>query len=143
MNMPDVYGTESRIFRTWALFRPAEDLPGHWVAHCLDLDVVTSGMDLSQAIGHIMEASQMTIEEDLKAGLEPHTRRAPQQHWDELKRVVEHGTAVSMGTILSPGASKNWKALALQINLRIESGSQIEGQEFTQTIAEPAELSIS
>lgn len=144
MNMPPAfYGTETRIHPLWVLFKPAEDLHGCWTAHCLELDVVTSGTSLSHAIGMVVEAAGMTIMDDISHGRDPHDRRAPKEYWGELSRILHLGQRVSIREILSPGASKGWKALALQINLRIEHGSQIEGQEFTTPMVEPAEIAMS
>jgi hypothetical protein len=144
MNMPGAsYGIEPRVCPLWVLFKPTEDVPGHWTAHCLDLDVVSIGTTLSHAMGMIVEAAEITLQEDLQQGRDPHDRKAPGKYWDELSRIVTHGQRVSFSEILSPGASKNWKALALQINLRLDRARHVEGQEITTPMMEPAELALS
>lgn len=113
MNMPSAFfGIESRVCPLWVVFKPAEDIAGHWTAHCLDLDVVTSGTSLSHAMGMIVEAAEMTIQDDLSNNRDPIARKAPKEFWDELQRIVSHGQKVSFSEICSPEASKNWRALA-------------------------------
>lgn len=59
----------------------AEDLPGQWVAHCLDFDIISHGATVEEAARMVIEATKMTIEDDARAGLDPTTRRAPEDHW--------------------------------------------------------------
>ena len=37
------------------LVTPAKDVPGQWVAHCLQLDVVTQGDSISHAFGTVFD----------------------------------------------------------------------------------------
>jgi len=81
-------------FPCWALIRPAEDLPGQWVAHCLEFDVVSQGDSPKHALEMIVEATAMVIEDDLNSDRNPHSRRAPSEFWDELRRIQERGQKV-------------------------------------------------
>ena len=54
---------------------PANDLPGTWVAHCLEFDVVTQGNTPEHAVQMIYEAVSMVIEDDLERGADPNERR--------------------------------------------------------------------
>lgn len=73
-----------RFYNLWFVIRPAKDVRGQWVAHCLDLDVVTQGNSLRHALEMAHEAAQSTILDDLNAGEDPLDRRAPREFWDEM-----------------------------------------------------------
>jgi predicted RNase H-like HicB family nuclease len=80
-----------RRFSCWAIIQPAEDIPGQWVAHCLDLDVVTFGSSIEQALKLLREATAMTICDDLNRGADPAERQAPQELWTPLYRILREG----------------------------------------------------
>ena len=46
----------------------AEDLPGIWVSHCLNLDVISQGETIPEAIEAIKEAVLMVLNEDESEG---------------------------------------------------------------------------
>ncbi|WP_242335325.1 hypothetical protein [Anaeromyxobacter sp. SG66] len=71
-------------FNVWIVVRPAADVPGQWVAHCLDLDVVTYGNSLRHALDMVHEAARNTILDDLNSNQDPMDRRAPRECWDEM-----------------------------------------------------------
>lgn len=78
------------------LIRSAPDVDGEWIAHCLNWDVVTQGRSPSHAVEMICEALVMAIEDDLRAGLDPHERReADQAEWDSFAHVLKSGRRVS------------------------------------------------
>lgn len=95
----------------------AEDLPDVWVAHCLSLGVVTQGATGSGcqgALQALLEATQIVIEEDIKAGLDPWSRRrAPPEDWARFERcfewsyshhaVPEECTQVRLGWLVADG----------------------------------------
>jgi hypothetical protein len=73
------------------VLRPADDLPGKWVAHCLDFDVVTYGDSFRDAFAMARESIEMVVTDDLASGRDPDDRRAPRQFWDELwKKLMPH-----------------------------------------------------
>src|SRR6188768_3672484 len=77
----------------WALVYPAQDVPGQWVAHCLDHDIVTAGTSAHHAFEMILEAVVTCAEDDIRAGRDPFARpKAPQEDWEELSRVTRDGT---------------------------------------------------
>ena len=79
-----------KTYNLWLTVRRAPDLPGQWLAHCLDLDVMTQGNSLAHAIEMAREAVRMVIEDDLDAGRDPLDRRAPEEDWTELYAVLDH-----------------------------------------------------
>ncbi len=121
-------------FTLTLVLKPSEDIPGRWVSHCLDMDVVSEGDKLSEAMGMISEAAGMTLTDDLNGGRNPLARRAPKEFWDELDRIVETGTPVTFSQMFSPARS-NWKALTCQLNIHIEG--KMVAHEFTKPIAQP------
>jgi predicted RNase H-like HicB family nuclease len=80
-----------RRFSCWAIIQPAEDIPGQWVAHCLDFDVVTFGSSVEQALKLLHDATAMTISDDLNRGADPADRQAPQELWTPLYRIIREG----------------------------------------------------
>lgn len=80
--------TVSRTFALNFFFRRSDELPGQWVAHCLDVDVVTYGNSLRHALEMLREAVDLVVVEDLSTGLEPLERSAPREEWEAMIRCV-------------------------------------------------------
>lgn len=81
-------------FRLWALIERSPDIEGEWVAHCLDVDVVSQGTSVMHALDMLGEAVMMTIVEDLDGGSDPLLRRAPNEYFERLHKVVMSGDRV-------------------------------------------------
>lgn len=114
-----------RIQNLWVLFRPSEQIAGEWIAHCLELDVVTQGTSLRHAGEMIMEAVKMVLDEDLRAKLDPFRRRerTPQEAWDELEALLHGGSLDVMETIerfptSSPTDPEQTLVVATQLEVR-------------------------
>jgi predicted RNase H-like HicB family nuclease len=90
--------------RTYNLFitlQRSDEMPGKWVAHCLDVDVVSYGESLKDAIDMIKEAVEMVFVEDFSSGREPLERRAPKVLWDEMwKNLLPHTVTLPMEDVL-------------------------------------------
>jgi len=83
---------EARAEILRVLVTRSEQIPGTWVAHCLDLDVVTQGEGIRGAMDMLVEAVMMVVEDDLKAGLDPFERPdAPEECWEQYSRIMRHG----------------------------------------------------
>jgi hypothetical protein len=68
---------------TYLVF-PSGDIPGVWVGHCLEVDVVSQGTKESGAAGALqmtLEATAITIEMDKRENRDPFERMAPEEHW--------------------------------------------------------------
>jgi predicted RNase H-like HicB family nuclease len=76
--------------RVWIIIERAEDIPGEWVAHCLDFDVVAQGRDPHQAFDMASESIGMIVFDDLERGANPRERRAPEQYWQRLSHIVDN-----------------------------------------------------
>lgn len=63
-----------RLYRLTALIQPAPDLPGCWVTHILDIDVVTYGTSFHHALAMGLDAAALVIADDLARGLDPLAR---------------------------------------------------------------------
>lgn len=80
-------------FNLWVLVTPAEDVPGEWVGHCLDLDVVSQGVSSESALEATKEAVLMVLRDALGEDRHPMEgrRRAPQGYWNQLSLVLRDG----------------------------------------------------
>jgi len=58
----------------------AEDVPGCWVAHCLDFDIMSIGDSPQHALEMVREAVGLALADDLNHGRDPHERRADDKH---------------------------------------------------------------
>ena len=74
-------GFESNV---WIYIERAKEIPGEWVSHCLDFDVVMQGRSLQEAFDTLIESMRMIVIDDMKVGRDPHERRAPKSEWDRF-----------------------------------------------------------
>lgn len=80
----------------WLLVKPADDVPGQWVGHCLELDILSVGDSLQEAIRMTSEAMCEAIADDIEHGRSPLQRRsAPPEYVTELNRVLSEGRQVA------------------------------------------------
>lgn len=90
---------DRRVYNCWVIVRPADDIDGEWVAHCLDLDVVTQGSSPAHALEMAREAAAMVVVEDLNTNRDPLRRRAPEEFWAELYAMVEASSPIDRAGI--------------------------------------------
>lgn len=83
----------------WTIIQPADEIPGVWTAHCLELDVVTQGDSPEHALEMAQEAACMVLFDDLVRGEEPTARRAPDEEWERLTRILHEGKRVRMDQV--------------------------------------------
>jgi len=74
----------------------AEDVEGQWVSHCLDIDVVTQGTSLRNAIEMLCEAVTIVVRESDLSKL----TAAPLEDWELLFSVQEKGERLPIREIL-------------------------------------------
>ncbi len=110
-------GTASRTVRCTlhTLITPAQDVPGLWVAHCLELDVISQGNDPEHALRAIAEAVEMVVEDDLERGDDPLEvrTRAPEECWITLLRVMQTGQPVDLSEL----GNRRIEVLVVELNL--------------------------
>jgi hypothetical protein len=85
-----------KTYHPWARVYPAPDLPGEWIAHCLDFDVVTQGRDPLHAMHMLLEAVCLVVSSDVRRGADPLDRRADDEDWEPLWRTVNGGQSIDI-----------------------------------------------
>jgi predicted RNase H-like HicB family nuclease len=114
------------VFASWIVVEPAEDIPGLWVSHCLDFDVISQGETPQDAIDAVTEAVAMTVVDDLHSDLDPSERRAPAEFWDRLVHILKHGDQVKLSEF------KGKAFLATQVTLVLERLAATTAADFSQ-----------
>lgn len=62
---------------------PAPDLPGQWIAHFLEFDLIAQGDTKEEAADRVHDAFQVTVLHNLEYGLVPFQARfAPRGAWE-------------------------------------------------------------
>jgi predicted RNase H-like HicB family nuclease len=83
---------DSITYKVSVLVTETDDLRGEWVAHCLDLDLISQGSSLDDALEAIRKAVETALQDDLACGREPADRpRAPDRYWEVFGETVERG----------------------------------------------------
>src|SRR5262245_5916267 len=85
---------EEKVLRWdfWAVISPSQDVPGQWVAHCLNLDVLSQGNSPEHAREMLADAVEMVINDDFHAGRDPLKRSAaPKEDYELLEQVLTFG----------------------------------------------------
>ena len=83
---------EKRHLTFSVLVERAEDVPGLWVAHCLDNDVISTGMSPAEAMDMVNRALVDTFLDDLVHRFDFSDRKgAPNACWDKFRHIVKNG----------------------------------------------------
>jgi predicted RNase H-like HicB family nuclease len=123
----------TREYNFWFVFKRAEDVPGEWVGHCLDIDVVTQGTSLEHALAMLGEACLMTVCDDIGSHREPLDRRAPQSYWDIMYNMVQHGRSVDFHSL----DEKSVGFVACQVQFKCQFVQPSRAQEILGQVANP------
>ena len=126
----------TREYNFWFVFQRAEDVPGEWVGHCLELDVISQGTSLRHAMSMLGEACFMTLSDDVNAGRDPLDRRAPQSYWDKMFNIAAHGMTVDFKTLDETKVS----FVASQVQFRYRSAGA--SARNAETIQETPDLAV-
>jgi len=104
----------------WVYFERDLDLDGIWVAHVLDLDLVTQGDSLRDAIDMAVDAAITVLAAALER--EPNSlvelfakRRAPKDDWDKLWALFERAPARPLSAIVD--GETEFSAMGTQLNI--------------------------
>jgi len=114
---------ERRCYTLWATIRHAEDVPGEWVAHILDLDIVTQGRSVEHAIHMAHEAAELVVLEDLDQRRDPLVRgtTSPEECWNELWAIRGRGRPVeSMAALEASMSSRAGSVCVAQLFVGVE-----------------------
>lgn len=109
----------------WIVVRRAPDIPGIWIAHCLDLNVLSEGESLSEAIESIPEAVAIVVGDALAAGIDPLRHRAPQHYWDDLNRLLRDGVPAGLPPDALDAQAATLEAVALQLRVTLQPAQQL------------------
>lgn len=86
-----------RNYNFRALIHRSENAPHIWVAHCLELGLVSQGDTPAQARDAIEEAVQMIVVDDLNEGLDPLDRQPSEEKYQRMaKDLFERGRSVDL-----------------------------------------------
>lgn len=80
----------------WIVIKPAYDIPGQWVAHCLNVDVISQGNSAEHSFEMNLEAVAQVIVDDLTRNVDPLNRRAPNEFWLELHDLMRLGKCLEV-----------------------------------------------
>ena len=124
---------ERRLFRLDVLVFSAADLPGQWIGHCLDLDIVSQGNSPEEALRMIREATEMSVIDAMNDGLDPKAvyKRAPERYWARFKDAMDHGTPVDSLELEADGGdwlfaiSAELTFIATESELRLDRAARL------------------
>jgi predicted RNase H-like HicB family nuclease len=104
----------------WVYFERDPELGGTWVAHVLDLDLVTQGETLSEAIDMALDAAITVLADLVKHPgriAEAYTaHRAPQEDWDKLWTLFERAPAKPLKIIVQSETEFSAMGTQLQVS---------------------------
>ena len=109
------------VYSVWVIARPSKDVEGQWVAHCVEFDVVSQGDSLDHAIRMVLEATSMVVLDDLQKHRDPRQRRAPEDHFETLSRVISSGQKVPLDLALADTSRKRLYAIPFRLALETRS----------------------
>jgi predicted RNase H-like HicB family nuclease len=105
--------------KVWVVVSPAERVPGEWLAHCLDLNIMSQGRSLSHALDMMIEAVELVVDEDCKAGLDPFDRSAPAEDWAEWSEHMRDAELSSLEELEGQSDDGDLAWIATQLTVRI------------------------
>ena len=109
------------VYNAWVVLSPAEDVAGAWLAHALEFDVVTQGHSAEDAYRMAADAVRMVLTEDLREGRDPYVRRAPDECWEPLREILEHGERLDRPHCLEGlRESSEFSAFAVSVWFRVD-----------------------
>jgi hypothetical protein len=113
------------------LIRRAPDVPGQWLAHCLNWDVIAYAPSIPEAMDQLARSLIMVIEDDEAMGLVPDDRpSAPEDHWEIYLRIQKQGKDVELETVVRRAA----EGLVLAGTLRMAHLKVPVGQTAEQSL---------
>jgi len=112
---------KEHFYSVWVIARPSKDVEGQWVGHCLEFDVVSQGDSLDHAIRRVLDATTMVVADDLHKHRDPRQRRAPEDYFETLSRVISSGQKVPLDLALADKRRKRIYAIPFRLALQAES----------------------
>lgn len=107
----------SRIqHRLHAVVYPSRNLPGEWVSHCLELDLMSQGSSAHEAINLLVEAISLSAQWAMEEGLPPlEMKSAPPEAWklyhdtphgSDLIRIIRLPSADDTDVVIEPAIAR-------------------------------------
>lgn len=90
---------EQKVFSGWAYITRAPDVPGSWLAHFLDFDIMSVGDSPQHALEMVREAAGLALADDLNTGHDPRNRQADPAEWEPLMRLIDKHTKVKVAQL--------------------------------------------
>ena len=104
---------DARRFNAWIVVQQAEDVPGQWLAHCLDFDLFALGENPQQAMEMIAEAISIAVADDVLHKRDINAHSAPVEFWEKLKEIQRFGSP-RQGL---PSEAEGYTHIALQVGV--------------------------
>jgi len=122
------------------LIEPAPDVDGCWLAHILDIDVVSYGESFRHALEMGLEAAAMVVSDDVEHGRDPLERgKAPVEVYRRVAKIMESGCPPLSLDELDARASKGEEIAAVFI-VGVQFGRIREHSKRESFFGQPAPL---
>jgi hypothetical protein len=103
----------------WVVAFPAPDVPGEWLAHCLEPDVMSQGRTLRHALEMLKEAVDLVLREDFGAGLDPFDRKAPAADWQDFTSHVQLSRFETLDQLYAEADAGDLEWMAAQLGIKL------------------------
>lgn len=103
------------VYSAWLIASPSRDVAGQWVGHCLELDVVSQGNSLQHVLAMVGEACAMVAVHDLSNGKDPLARRAGEQYFETLFRMLKTGERIPIDIAQADKSGKYTYAILFEL----------------------------
>lgn len=118
--IPNPSPPRSRAGHAWVLVWPSDDVPGQWLAHCLDWDVLSHGRTPREAVRMVLEAITIVFESEIAERRDPFARKpAPKKEWTRLEGLFRHG-AIESNTEIAKLDAREIEAVATQVFVLVD-----------------------
>lgn len=120
--------SEPQAFSGWVYISKAEDVPGCWVAHCIDFNIISTGDSPNHALEMVHEAVGTALADDLSRGLDPNARRSEcsSEDWNPLLQLMNRHTKVPVREMDAAATSFKEFAVPITVVVADSPGAGIE-----------------
>lgn len=95
------------VYRLALLVKPADDAPGRWLAYCLDVNLVSEGHSVEEALKSLQDVLSIAFLDDCKRGQNPLTRNAAApRFWKFFSLIRQTGHKVTYQEIIKPSGPR-------------------------------------
>ncbi len=122
----------------WTYFE-RDPKSGRWIAWVLELDAMTVGEELAEAIEMAHEAAAMTLAHDLEHGLDPGRRSAPEDIWQKWRKLMAEHKARPLDTVMR--GEKDLTRVATQVHIQVRMDERTASEaETSNPLAWPDQM---